>query len=79
MRGFSNAKAEGIRYAKILLSMAEDYKQEKKEGSIRKMQKLFGQIRRGRRNQAISRKMNYLLLRWLQYLSTLPEWKEEDL
>lgn len=79
MRGFSNPKAEGIRYAKILLSMAEDYKKEKKEGSIRKTQKLFGQIRRGRRNQAISRKMNYLLLRWLQYLSTLPEWKEEEL
>ena len=76
MRSFGNPKAEGIRYAKILLSMAEDYKQEKKEGSIRKTQKLFGQIRRGRRNQAISRKMNYLLLRWLQYLSTIPEWKE---
>ena len=79
MRGFGNPKTEGIRYAKILLSMAEDYKKEKKEGSIRKTQKLFGQIRRGRRNQAISRKMNYLLLRWLQYLSTLPEWKEEEL
>lgn len=38
MRGFGNPKAEGIRYAKILLSMAEDYKQEKKEGSIRKTQ-----------------------------------------
>lgn len=79
MRGFGNPKAEGIRYAKILLSMAEDYKQEKKEGSIRKTQKLFGQICRGRKNQAFSHNMNYLLLRWLKYLSTLPEWKEEEL
>src|SRR5699024_6987868 len=47
--------------------------------SIRKTQKLFGQIRRGRKNQAFSRNMNYLLLRWLQYLSTIPEWKEEEL
>ena len=68
MGGLSKPKAEGIRYAKILLSMAEDYMQEKKEGSIRKTQKLFEKIRRGRKNQAFSRNMNYLLLRWLQYL-----------
>lgn len=79
MRFFNHSRAEGARYARLLLSMSEDYKKEKGEGNIRKTQKLFRQILRGRRNQAISRNMNYLLLRWIQYLSALPEWKEEEL
>lgn len=79
MKMFREPRVEGIRYARFLLRMAEDYKAKKAAGSTWETQKLLRQIRGDKRKKTICRNMDYLVLGWMQFLTTLPEWKEEEL
>ena len=53
MKMFREPRVEGIRYARFLLRMAEDYKAKKAAGSTWETQKLLRQIRGDKRKKTI--------------------------
>ena len=53
MKMFREPRVEGIRYARFLLRMAEDYKAKKGAGNTWETQKLLRQIRGDKRKKTI--------------------------